>query len=178
MTSTEIHSTRPAEGEFLSYYGTYIAQVPDGDVIESMTNHLGDTLSLIRSLDESDGDKRYAPDKWSIREVIGHVIDTERIFVYRALRFARADTTSVPGFDENSYAQNAPYANVSLSDLADELEHVRHATVRFFSNLDAEAMSRRGAANGNEISVRALAWILTGHEIHHVKVIRTRYLSS
>lgn len=173
-----MHSTRPAAGDFLPYFGMYIDLVPDGDVIESMTNQLADTLSLIRSLDESDGDKRYAPDKWSIREVLGHVIDTERIFVYRALRFARADTTPVAGFDENSYAQNAPYANVSLADLADELEHVRHATIRFFSNLDAEAMSRRGPANGNEISVRALEWIVPGHAMHHVKIVRTRYLNS
>lgn len=178
MTSTVIHSIRPAVGEFLPYYGMYIDQVPDGDVIDSMANQLGDTLSLIRSLNESDGDKRYAPDKWSVREVIGHVIDAERIFVYRALRFSRADTTPVAGFDENTYAQNALYAKVSLANLADELEHLRHATICFFSNLDDGAMSRRGPANGNEITVRALAWILAGHEIHHVKVIRTRYLNS
>jgi uncharacterized damage-inducible protein DinB len=177
MTTKAIHTTRPAAGEFLPYYGTYIDQVPDGDIVESMNRQLSDTLSLIRSLDESDGDKRYAPEKWSIREIIGHVIDAERIFVYRALRFSRADPTPVPGFDENMFAANAPYSKVSLSDLADELEHVRRSSAQFFSHLDEEVMSRRGNANGHEISVRALAWILTGHDIHHVKVIRTRYLN-
>jgi len=178
MTSTAFRSIRPVAGEFLPYFGTYIDKVPDGDVIESMTRQLPETLSLVRSLSEADGDKRYAPDKWSIREVIGHVIDAERIFTYRALRFARADTTPVAGFDENSYVKNAPFSKVSLADLADELEHVRRATIHFFSNLDEEAMSRRGTSNGAEVSVRALAYILTGHAIHHVNVLRTRYLTT
>jgi hypothetical protein len=178
MTSTAVFSTRPAKGEFLDYYGTYIDQVPDGNVTHAMSVQLDDFLSLIRSLDESDGDKRYAPGKWSIRDIIGHIIDGERIFVYRALRFSRADNTPVPGFDENIFADNSPYAKVSLADLADELEQVRRSTIHFFSHLDDEAMSRRGSANGHEITVRALAWVIAGHAIHHVKVIRTRYLNS
>jgi uncharacterized damage-inducible protein DinB len=178
MTSTSFRATRPAAGEFLSYYGVYIDQVPDGDIVQTMSAQNPETLKLIRSLSEADGDKRYAPDKWSIREIVGHIIDAERIFVYRALRFARADQTGVPGFDENAYVTNAPFAHVSLADLADELDHVRRSTAHFFANLDEQMMSRRGAANGHEVSVRALAWILTGHEIHHVKVIRTRYLNA
>lgn len=178
MTSTAFRSTRPVAGEFLPYYGTYIDKVPDGDIIDTLNRQLPETVALIRSIPESNGDKRYAPEKWSIREVIGHVIDAERIFVYRALRFARADLTPVPGFDENSYAANAPYSNVSLADLADEFDHVRRATIHFFSNLDDEALSRRGTANGAEISVRALVFILAGHEKHHVGVLRDRYLNS
>lgn len=177
MTSTAFRSTRPVAGEFLPYFGTYIDEVPDGDVVVSMSKQLPVTLALIKSLSEADGDKRYAPDKWSIREIIGHIIDAERIFVYRALRFARGDSTPVPGFDENAYVKNAPFSRVSLADLADELKHVRRATIHFFSNLDEEAMSRRGTSNNNEVSVRALAWILTGHEIHHVEVLHERYLN-
>ncbi|HUQ48925.1 MAG TPA: DinB family protein [Gemmatimonadaceae bacterium] len=178
MTSTSFRSTRPADGEFLPYYGKYIDRVPQGDVIETLATQLTETLALIRSISESDGDKRYAPGKWSIRDVIGHVIDGERIFVYRALRFSRADSTPVPGFEENDYAANGPYSQVSLSDLADEFEHVRRATIQFFSHLDDVALSRRGAANNAEISVRALAFIIAGHETHHMAVLRDRYLNS
>lgn len=178
MTSTAFRSTRPATGEFLPYYGTYIDKVPQGDIIETLNRQFPETLALIRSIPEENGDKRYAPEKWSIREVIGHVIDAERIFVYRALRFARADSTPVPGFDENTYVKNAPFSNVSLSDLADEFDHVRRGTIHFFANLDDEALSRRGTANGAEISVRALAFILAGHETHHAGVLRDRYLNA
>lgn len=176
--TTEFRAIRPAAGEFLPYYGTYIDRVPDGDIVETLGRQIGDTLSLIKSIPEASGDKRYAPEKWSIRQVVGHVIDAERIFTYRALRFARADTTPVPGFDENAYVKNAPFAKVSLATLADELDHVRRATVHFFGNLDETAFSRRGAANAAEISVRALAFVLAGHEIHHMNILRTRYLSA
>lgn len=178
MTSTAVYSKRPAKGEFLDYYGTYIDQVPDGDVTDAMSAQLDDFLSLIRSLDESDGDKRYAPGKWSIRDIIGHIIDGERVFVYRALCFSRNDPTPLPGFDENLFAANGPYAKVTLADLADELEQVRRSTIHFFSHLSDEEMSRKGSANGHDITVRALAWIIAGHSIHHVKVIRDRYLNS
>lgn len=174
--TTSFRSVRPAAGEFLPYYGTYIDRVPDGDIVETLDRQIGDTLSLIRSIPEANGDKRYAADKWSIREVVGHVIDAERIFTYRALRFGRADTTPVPGFDENAYVANAPFSKVSLANLADEFEHVRRAAVHFFGNLDGDAFARRGSANGAEISVRALAFIMAGHESHHMNVLRTRYL--
>lgn len=178
MTSTAFRSTRPAEGEFLPYYGMYIDRVPQGDIVDVLKRQHPEMLALITSIPESDGDKRYAEGKWSIRELIGHVIDGERIFVYRALRFSRADTTPVPGFDENSYAAMSPYSRVSLADLADEFDHVRRATIHFFSNLDDEALSRRGSANAAEISVRALAFIIAGHETHHAGILRDRYLNS
>jgi uncharacterized damage-inducible protein DinB len=176
--TTSFRAIRPAVGEFLPYYGTYIDRVPDGDIVDTIGRQIVDTLALIKSIPEASGDKRYAPEKWSIREVVGHVIDAERIFTYRALRFARADATPVPGFDENSYVKNAPFAKVSLASLADELDHVRRATVHFFANLDDDAFGRRGAANGAEITVRALAFILAGHESHHMNVLRTRYLNT
>ncbi len=174
--TTSFRSTRPAAGEFLPYYGTYIDQVPDGDIVEILSRQIGSTLDLIKSIPEADGDKRYAPEKWSIRELLGHVVDGERIFSYRALRFSRADTTEVPGFDENAYVRNAPFSKVTLANLADELDCVRGASVHLFANLEPEAFGRRGTANGSEISVRALAFILAGHERHHMNVLRTRYL--
>jgi len=178
MTSTSFRSTRPAEGEFLPYYGKYIDLVPSGDIVDTLKKQLPETLSLIGSLSDETADKRYAPGKWSIRESIGHLIDGERIFVYRALRFSRADSTPVPGFDENSYAANGPWSKVSVADLADEYEHVRRATIQFFSHLDNDALSRRGSANGAEITPRALAFIIAGHERHHLGIIRDRYLNS
>ncbi len=177
-SATSFRSTRPAAGDFLPYYSTYIDRVPDGDIVDTLEKQFAGTLSLIKSIPEADGDKRYAPEKWSIREVIGHVIDGERIFVYRALRFARADGTPVPGFDENAYVKNAPFSKVSLTSLADEFDHVRRATLHFFRNLDEESFGRRGTANGAEITVRSLAFILAGHESHHVNVLRTRYLNA
>lgn len=176
--TTSFRSARPVTGDFLPYYGTYIDRVPDGDIVETMNSQIDSTLAFIGSIPEAEGDKRYAPDKWNIREVIGHVIDAERIFVYRALRFARGDATPVPGFDENSYVKNAPFSKVSLSSLADEFDHVRRASMHFFRDLDESAWDSRGTANGAEITVRALAFILAGHESHHVNVIRTKYLNT
>jgi uncharacterized damage-inducible protein DinB len=176
--TTSFRTVRPAAGEFLPYYGTYIDRVPDGDIVETLRRQVGDSLALIKSIPETIGDKRYAPGKWSVREVVGHLIDAERIFTYRALRFGRADTTPVPGFDENAYVANAPFASVSLADLADELDHVRQSTIHFLANLDEAAFNRRGSANGAEITVRALAFIMAGHESHHMNVLRTRYLNT
>jgi hypothetical protein len=176
--TTSFRASRPAAGDYLPYYGTYIDRVPDGEIVDTLARQMDKTLSFIRSIPEEKGDKRYAPDKWSVREVIGHVIDCERIFVYRALRFSRGDSTPVPGFDENSYVTNAPFSKVSLAHLADEFYHVRRATLHFFGNLEAEAFDRRGTANDAEITVRALAFILAGHESHHVNVLRTRYLNA
>jgi uncharacterized damage-inducible protein DinB len=178
MTSTSFRTTRPAEGEFLPYYGTYIDKVPQGDIVETLTKQLPEILAFIKSIPEDMGDKRYAPGKWSIRDIIGHLSDGERIFSYRALRFSRSDLTPVPGFDENTYAANGPYSKVSLADLADEFEHVRRATIHLIANLDEESLSRRGTANGAEISVRALAYVMAGHATHHMGVIRDRYLNS
>jgi uncharacterized damage-inducible protein DinB len=176
--TTSFRAIRPAPGEFLPYYGTYIDRVPDGDIVETLSRQIGDSLALIKSIPEASGDKRYAPEKWSIRDVVGHVIDAERIFTYRALRFARAATTPVAGFDEGAYVKNGPFAKISLATLADELDHLRRATVHFFGNLDAGAFARCGTANDAEISVRALAFILAGHESHHMNVLRTRYHSA
>lgn len=168
---------RPDASEHLAYYSRYIDLVPDGDLLQMLRAQLDDTLALVRGLDEAHGGHRYAPGKWTIREVLGHVIDTERIFAYRALRIARADQTPIEGFDENAYAQNAGADARTLADLADELEHVRLGNLAFFRALDDAALARRGTANGAEVTVRALAWILAGHELHHVTLLRERYLS-
>ncbi len=167
---------RPDASEYLPYYSRYIDLVPDGDLLATLRGQLDDTLGLVRGLAEEHGGHRYAPGKWNIREVMNHVIDTERIFAYRAMRIARGDRTPIEGFDENAYAAAANADARTLAGLADEWWHVRRGNVLFLGSLDADRLTRRGTANGAEVSVRALAWIMAGHERHHVALLRERYL--
>lgn len=176
--NSAFRSVRPQPDEYLDYYGTYIREVPDGDIVDTLSRQISETVAFLGSIPESRGDFRYAPGKWNIREIIGHMSDTERVFAYRAMRFARADTTPLPGFDENAYVANASFSRVSLADLTSELEHVRRSSIHFFRGLDEEALSRRGTASEHEISVRALAFIAAGHETHHVNFIRSHYLEA
>jgi uncharacterized damage-inducible protein DinB len=171
-----IRTTRPESTEYAPYYANYVGHVPQGDVVETLDTQLDATLALVRSLDEDKGDLRYAPGKWSVREVIGHLIDTERVFAYRALRFARADETPLASFDENAYVTNARFDARLLPSLADEFEAVRRSTVFLFSALNATEWMRRGVASNNTMSVRALAWVTAGHELHHRGILTSRYL--
>jgi uncharacterized damage-inducible protein DinB len=168
--------TRPDPTEYVPYFGKYISLVEGDDIVAALNTQIDDTLAFLHGLSESQGDLRYAPGKWSIKEVIGHLIDTERIFAYRALRFARNDQSSLPGFDENSYVANSNYATHRLADLAEEFELVRKANIYLFRHLGGEDWDRHGKANDNEISVRALAYNIAGHELHHRGIIRERYL--
>lgn len=174
--NSDFRATRPEADEYLEYYGRYISRVPDGDIVATLQKQLPETIAFLRSIPESRLDYRYAPGKWTPRQIVGHLSDGERVFQYRAFRFSRADDTPVPGFDENLYVANAPFENVSMSDLIDELEQLRNSSVHLFRNMNEEAMSRRGSANGAEVSVRALAWIMAGHETHHMQVLREKYL--
>ena len=167
---------KPATTEYAPYYGKYTSLVPDGDIVATLEQQLAATLNLLRGLPEERGNDRYAPDKWSIKEVIGHIADTERIMSYRALRIARGDTTPLPGFEQDGYITNGNFNARSLADLAAELETIRRATLFLFKHLSEEAWLRRGTASENEITVRALAHIIAGHELHHVEILRTRYL--
>lgn len=168
---------RPGTDEYAPYYGTYIGKVPDGDLRAMLASQLVETLALIRSIPESRGGHRYAPDKWSIKGVIGHLADSERIFSYRALRIGRGDTTPLPGFEQDDYVPMGNFDARTLRDLADELAAVRQATLHLFAHLDLAAFERRGTASGKPVSVRALAYIIAGHELHHVGILKTRYLS-
>jgi hypothetical protein len=134
------------------------------------------TLVLLRSIPESQGGFRYAPGKWSIKELLGHVIDTERIFAYRALRFSRNDATPLPGYEQDDYIRNASFDDYPLGELADEFESVRRSTLFLFKHLTRDAWMRRGKANEGEASVRALAYIIAGHELHHMQILRDKYL--
>jgi hypothetical protein len=168
--------TRPASTEYAPYYAGYVAAVPDGDLLALLERQGAETVALLRSLTESEGAYRYAPDKWSVKEMIGHVIDAERVFTYRALRIARGDRTPMPGFDQDLWVRGSNAARRPLADLAAELEALRAASVALFRGLDDESLAQRGVASNFEVSARALAWIVAGHERHHRRVLHDRYL--
>jgi len=167
---------RPDSSEYATYYEGYISKVPDGDLVETLRRQLDDTLGLIKGIPEERGVFRYAEGKWSIKEVIGHVIDGERIFAYRVLRFGRGDATPLASFEQDGYIPTGNFNKRTLADLSNEYGHVRRSTISLLENMDAEAWARRGTASDNEVSVRALAYIIAGHERHHVDILRTKYL--
>lgn len=167
----------PAATEFNPYYGRYIALVPAGDIIAALERQAQETLRLLGGISPEQAEHRYAPGKWSIKEVVGHIADAERIFGYRALRFARGDGTALPGFDENAYVPAGEFGGRSLAELAAEFKAVREATLAMFRGLPESSMTRAGTASDSAVSVRALAWITAGHELHHVKLLRERYLA-
>ena len=173
MTSQSIQ--RPHPDEHAPYYGKYIAQVPDGDLVSMLREQLLETVSLVRGAADR-ADFAYAPGKWTLKQSIGHLSDVERVMAYRALRVARGDRTNLPGFDENAYVANTNFAARSLDDLLEELQVVRASTIHLARHLSPEELARRGSANGNEVSARALFYIIAGHERHHVQLFREKYL--
>jgi hypothetical protein len=166
----------PAPDEYDPYYAGYINRIARGeDVLTVLEDQLRSTSALLQRVDESRGSFRYAPGKWSIKEVIGHLTDTERIMSDRALRIARGDTTLLPGFDEDAYVPAMEADARAVEDLVSEWSAVRRATLALFRGLPAAAWARRGVANGSTVSVHALAYIVAGHERHHLETLRNRY---
>lgn len=176
MTIPSWRTERPAPDEFAPFYAGYIESVPLGDLVVVLRTQMDETLALVRGLPEAKGDHRYAPGKWSIRDVVGHVCDSERVFAYRLMRIARGDATPLPGFEQDDYVARGDFGARSLASLAEEFEALRRATIALVSALDDAAMARRGSANGVQVSARALAYIIAGHERHHLHVLRSRYL--
>lgn len=172
----QARTERPGEGEYLAYYAKYVALVPPGDIVTILREQGQSLLELLRHVPEDAAGFAYAPGKWSIREVIGHLCDCERVFAYRALRFARADHTPLPGFDEQQWMPPSHYQARALAHIAAEFAAVRAATIALLDGLPEEAWSRQGEANGHPISVRALAVIVAGHELHHRAILLERYL--
>jgi DinB superfamily len=166
---------RPQADEHAPYYGKYISQVPDGDLVSMLREQLMDTVALVRGAADR-ADYAYAPGKWTLKESVGHISDVERVMGYRALRIARGDRTNLPGFDENAYVANANFGRRTLDDLLEELQVIRASTIHLAKQLSAEELARRGSANGNEVSARALFYIIAGHERHHVQLFRDKYL--
>ena len=150
--------------------------VTGSDVVAALEDQPLETVALLSSLTEEQGDFRYAPDKWSIKEVLGHLIDCERVFTYRALRFARHDETPLASIEQDDYVRNSGCAERRLADLIEEFVSVRRATIWLFRSLSPDAWARRGTASGNPVSVRALAYIAAGHELHHRRILQERYV--
>lgn len=174
MSSTAF--PRPGADEHAPYYGKYVALVPEGDLLEILADQCKESWALITGISESKGDHAYAEGKWTIREVVAHIIDTERIFAYRALRIARGDTTPLPGFDENRYAPESLAAGRTLTDLAEEFALVRRSNLALLKSLTPAVAARQGVASNTPVSVRAIAWIMAGHLVHHLGILRGRYL--
>lgn len=175
MTTAAI--PHPVAGEYAPYYDRYVSKVPAGDLLGTLESQRRETQLLLAGLSEQKALHRYAPGKWSIKEVIGHVTDAERVFCYRALSFARGDTNPLPSFDEQAWAPAGHFDARPLAELAAELDAVRRATIALFAGLPREALARRGVASNNAVSVQALAWIIAGHERHHVAILREWYLA-
>jgi len=178
MTSKPITLARPKPGEYDPYYDRYISLIPGNDIIGTLEKQLPKTVALLSARREEDGGLRYAPDKWTVKEVLGHLIDTERIMAYRALRIARNDRTPIEGFEQDDYVRDGPFAELRVLDLVEEFTTVRAATLSLLRPLRASDWTRRGVANQNEISVRALAYIIAGHELHHRHILEERYFTS
>lgn len=169
-------SKKPANEEYPAYFGTYINLVPDGDLNDILLKQLDETISLLSDITETQENYRYALGKWTLKEVIGHITDTERIMSYRLLHIARGDTTPLAGYDDEQYVKVASFTSRSLSDLLEDFIAVRRSTLSLVRGLSEDAWARKGFANNSEISVRALAYIIAGHELHHVKIIKEKYL--
>jgi uncharacterized damage-inducible protein DinB len=168
---------KPKEGEFAPYTIMYIGLLPDdGLVLKYLEDNLKATSDFILSLPEEKLTFRYAEGKWTVKEVLAHVVDDERIYAYRALRFARNDKTELPGFDQDDYAAHSGANGRDVKDILKEFASVRRATISLFEGLDDEALLRSGAADGKVMSVRAAAYHIAGHELRHINIIRERYL--
>ncbi len=166
---------RPDRSEASAYYFTYIDQVPDGDVREQLDVQAGDFVALLNGISEQTSLHRYAPDKWSIRDVVSHISDTERLFVFRALWFARGFESPLPSFDQHTAVATAKADDRSFRSLVEEFGAIRAGTTAFFRSLPEEAWSRRGIASDNPFTVRALVYMAVGHVTHHTRILRERY---
>jgi DinB superfamily len=167
---------RPEADEYAPSYEGYVSLVPDGDVVETLRRQSEEVSALLAGIAEERGAYAYAPGKWSIKQVVGHLIDGERVFSYRALAVARGERAALPGMDQDEYMAGADFDARTLADLAEEFAHLRRANLLMLRALSEDAWSRRGVASGCEVTVRALVYIIAGHAAHHVQVLRTRYL--
>ena len=166
---------RPAADEYAPYYATYVDKVPGDDVLGVLESGIGETRGLLEELGEARGDHRYAEGKWSVKEVVGHLVDAERTFALRALAFARCDPEEFPSHDQEIYVTNGAFGSRTVSSLSEELASVRGSTLTLFRGFADDVWGRRGRASGCEFTVRAMPFIIAGHELHHRAVLADRY---
>ena len=168
--------TRPLERDIPSYYLNYTKLADGNDLIKTLEESKSITLELLKNIPASKEDYAYAAGKWNIKQVMSHIIDSERVFAYRALRFSRKDPTMLPGFDENEYAENCNASGRSLSDIVGEYSAVRDSTSLLYSYITSDMLDFKGVANEVSITARAIGWIIAGHNVHHCNVIKDKYL--
>ena len=174
---TQLDIGFPGTDEYDGYYTGYVQRITSSNVVAVLQDQQFEVIELLRSLPEEQASFRYAPDKWSIKELVGHLLDTERIFAYRALSIARGETQSLPGMDQDAYVANGDFDSRSVTSLVGEYLHVRGATIALLESLGPDAWHRTGTANDVSVTVRALAFIIAGHEAHHMAMLRERYLA-
>ena len=168
---------KPVPSELSDYYQTYLKYISEDDLLDALIKQKKTTQNFLRSIPDAKASFAYATGKWMLKEVVGHLCDTERILTYRALRFSRNDRTPLSGFDENAYTPNSNYKSRTLSNIAEENKAVGESTIALFTNMSEEMFDRKGLANQSEVSVKALLFFIVAHERHHLKVIQERYLS-
>jgi uncharacterized damage-inducible protein DinB len=167
---------RPEPNEYPSFYQSYVDNVRSSNIIKELTDQVLDIQAIISEIPEEKENYKYAEGKWTIKEIIGHIIDTERVLGYRAMRFARKDKTPLPGYDENFFVANANFQKQTLYSLGHEFAIVREANLALFKVWDEEALSQTGVANDLDVSVRAILFMIAGHATHHINVIKLKYL--
>lgn len=168
---------RPSKNEYAEYYERYVSLVEETDIVAALEQQHFELLEILKDIDEEKSFHTYAEGKWTIKELIGHLIDGERIFAYRALRISRADETPIEGFEQDGYIENSNFYNTKFTDLVSEFLYTRKANVILFQNLTNRAWLRTGTASDATVSVRAIAYIMVGHVRHHLQILRERYLS-
>jgi len=166
---------RPKQEEALAYFHNYINLVQDGNILKTLKNNHIETQKLIENMSAEKGNYKYAEGKWTIKEVLLHLIDTERIMSYRALRIARNDKTDIPGFEQDDYVPTSNAANRTLAEISEEFNSLRASTLSMIKYFTPEMIDRKGTSNGNLVSVRALIYIIAGHELHHINILKERY---
>lgn len=169
-------NTRPNTDEYAEFYAGYVGLVTETDAIATLHSQIDELRQAIGSLSDERGSYRYADGKWSIKELVGHIIDAERVFAYRILRFARADETPLPGFDQDPYIDHNNAPSRAFADLVEEFDLVRRSNIKMIENLNETDLLRRGTASENPITVRALITIMIGHARHHLNILNERYL--
>jgi hypothetical protein len=166
---------RPAKGDYSEYYQQYIDLVKDDNILKVLTEQNKETQNILNSFPKNRGDFKYAEGKWTVKEIVGHLMDVERVFAYRALSIARGEKKSLPGFDQDEYVKNGLFNQRTLSDLIYEFRLLRECNILLFKGLEKSIWQNRGLANDNEVTVLALMYMIAGHEKHHLNILRERY---
>lgn len=174
---TQLDIGFPDPEEYDPYYTGYVQRITDSNVVGALQDQQFEVVELLSGMPEEQAGLRYAPDKWSIKQVVGHLLDTERVFAYRALSIARGETQSLPGFDQDDYVASGGFDARTMTSLVGEYLHLRGSTIALFESLEPETWRKTGTANDEPVTVRALAFIIAGHEVHHLAILRERYLA-